>query len=270
MKDKRLITDTTLLQFSKRMQSEERLAWLKALAALGVYEIVFRLPAKKELTAFTEAVSLSKCSVYVRMDPAQLQKAIRMGATNIHLEVPASYPMIYTAYHKNKDWTKKTFLQCKELLIGSSASTTLVLADASRAEPYFLETLATLAAGMTVEKLIVKDLMGIQSLSACGEQIGSTLSFGYPVGYEGSDQFGLAVANTIQALRTGASYASCCLGGLGRGCDLRRLLQTTNRIFNYGVDRKGAEQLDRTFKQTFRGERMLQRQNSRFEDCRLR
>lgn len=270
MKDKRFVSDTTLLQFAKRMQPIECIEWARALDAAGVHEIVLRFPSLKELSVLTGAAGSAKCAVYLRMDPAQLQKTLRAGARNIHLEVPASYPMIYTAYHKNKDWAKKTFLQCKELLASAGAHVTLVLADASRAEPYFLETLAQLAAGLPVDKLVVKDLMGLQSLSACAELIGSTLAFGYPVGYEGSDQFGLAVANTIQALRAGAAYASCCLGNLGHGCDLRRLLQTTGRIFDYGVDRKGAEQLDRSFKQTFRGERMLQRQNSGFDDCRLR
>ena len=270
MKDKRFISDTTLLQFERRMQPKERAEWMQALDSVGVQEIVLKFSSHKELDACKETARRAKCAVYVRMDPAQLQKALRMGARNIHLEVPASYPMIYTAYHKNKDWAKKTFLQCKDLLLHSGANTTLVMADASRAEPCFLESLAQAAAGMPVEKLILKDLMGLQPLSACAELIANTLSFGYPVGYEGSDQFGLAVANTIQALRVGAVYASCCLGSLGHGCDLRRLLHTTNRIFDYGVDRKGAEQLDRNFKHTYRGERMLQRQNSRFDDCRLR
>ena len=270
MKDKRFLSDTTLLQFAKRMQPKERIEWMRSLDTVGAYEIVVKLPSHKELDACTETLRRAKCAVYVRMDPGQLQKALRMGAKNIHLEVPASYPMIYTSYHKNKDWAKKTFLQCKELLMNSGTNVTLVMADASRAEPCFLETLAQAAAGIPVEKLILKDLMGLQSLSVCAELTVSTLAFGYPVGYEGSDQFGLAVANTIQALRVGAVYASCCLGSLGHGCDLRRLLQTTNRIFDYGVDRKGAEQLDRNFKQTYRGERMLQRQNSRFDDCRLR
>ncbi len=270
MKDKRYITDTMLAQFGRRMTAQERTTWIQALDTAGVYEIVCKISSRKDLDAYTQATQTAKCAAYVRMDPGKLQKTLRMGAQTIHLEVPASYPMIYTAYHKNKDWAKKAFLQCKELLMHAGVDTTLVLADASRAEPTFLETLAQMAAGMPVEKLILKDLMGIQSLSACAELTLSTLAFGYPVGYEGSDQFGLSVANTIQALRVGASYASCCLGGLGHGCDLRRLLQTTNRIFDYGVDRKGAEQLDRTFKQAYRGERMLQRQNNQFDNCRLR
>ncbi|HPJ03504.1 MAG TPA: hypothetical protein PKU80_11745 [Candidatus Limiplasma sp.] len=270
MKDRRFISDTTLLQFDRRMPHQERLGWMRALDDVGVYEIVWKPASQKELDACTGAMHSAKCAVYVHMDPAGLQKALRMGAKNIHLEVPASYPMIYTAYHKNKDWAKKTYQQCKDLLMHSGKSVTLVLTDASRAEPCFLETLAQMAAEMPIEKLILKDLMGLQSLSACAELTTTALTFGYPVGYESSDQFGLSVANTIQALRVGAAYASCCLGGLGHGCDLRRLLQTTNRIFDYGVDRKGAEQLDRTFKQTYRDERLLQRQNSRFDDCRLR
>ena len=133
MKDRRLISDTTLLQFDRRMQQKERLGWMRALDGVGVYEIVWKPTTQKELDASTSALQNAKCAVYVRMDPAGLQKVLHMGAKNIHLEVPASYPMIYTAYHKNKDWAKKAYLQCKELLIQSDTNVTLVLTDASRA-----------------------------------------------------------------------------------------------------------------------------------------
>ncbi len=256
MKHARFITDTTLLHGSGRMPARERVAWAGKLDGIGVHEVVMRLPSRREMDACGQALRHAKQAVYVRMDAAQLLKALKMGARTVHLEIPASYPMIYTVYRKNKDWAKKTMLACRDLLGEADAQTTLILADASRAEPCFLESMVQLAAGIRIEKIVAKDLMGIQTLSACAELTGTMLSFGYPVGYEGSDQFGLSVANTIQALRTGALHASCCLGGLDGGCSLRRLLQTTGRIFHYGIDRKGAEQLDRMFKQQFRGERM--------------
>lgn len=269
MKAARYITDTTLLNFSKRMQPKERVEWAGKLDQIGVQEIVMAPASRRELEACGSTIRTAQQAVYVKMDAAQLQKVLRSGVPAVHLEIPASYPMIYTTYKKNKDWARKTLLECRDLLMEADVSATLVLADVSRAEPCFLESLVQLMAGMHVKKLIAKDLMGIQSLSACAELISTMLAFGYELGYEGNDQFGLSVANTIHALRMGALHANCCLGGLGGGCDLRRLLQTTNRIFLYGIDRKGAEQLDRTFKQQYRSERMLQRENRRNADRRF-
>jgi len=269
MKATRYITDTTLLHFSRHMQPGERVEWAARLDAVGVHEIVMRPAARRELDACGQAMRHAKQAVYVKMDAAQLAKALRAGVRAVHLEIPASYPMIYTVYKKNKDWTRNTLLACRDLLAQADITATLVLADASRAEPCFLESLLQLTAGIRIEKLLAKDLMGIQTLSACAALIGFLREFGYPLGYEGSDRFGLSVANTIQALRMGALHAGCCLGGLGGGCDLRRLLQTTNRVFEYGIDRKGAEQLDRTFKQQYRNERMLERQDSRNADSRF-
>ncbi|HPF88349.1 MAG TPA: hypothetical protein PK537_09905 [Candidatus Limiplasma sp.] len=266
MKAIRHITDTTLLNFAGFMPPKERVEWAGMLDAIGVHEIVMPLCSRRELAACAQVIHTAKQAVYVRMETAQLSKALRMGVTAVFLEIPISYPMIYTNYRKNKDWARKTLLECGELLANTDVVTTLVLADASRAEPCFLESLVQLTAGMRVDKIVAKDLMGIQTLSACAELIGLMLTFGYDLGYEGNDRFGLSVANTIQALRMGALYAGCCLGGLGGGCDLRRLLQTTNRVFDYGINRKGAEQLDRTFKQQYRSERMLRRQDSRNAD----
>jgi len=270
MKAARFITDITLLSFSKRIPPRERVEWAGKLDAIGVHEIVMGLSSRRELEACGQVIRRAQQAVYVPMDPVQLARALRSGVRSIHVEIPISYPMIYTVYRKNKDWARKTMCECRDMVAESGASPTLVLADASRAEPYFLESLVQLSEGMHIEKLIAKDLMGIQTLSACAELIGTLLSFGYELGYEGSDQFGLSVANTIQALRSGAAHANCCLGNVGGGCDLRRLLQTTARIFQYGIDRKGAEHLDRTFKQQYRGERLRERENSRPADCRLR
>ena len=270
MKAVRRITDTTLYYFHKRMQPEDRILWAGRLNDTGIHEIVMPYTSRKGLDACGAAITNARQAVYIRLDPALLAKALRAGMQTIHLEIPASYPMIYTVYRKNKDWVRKTLLECKDLLHCADVQATVVLADASRAEPCFLETLVQLMAGMQIEKIIAKDITGIQTLSACGDMIAAMRDFGYPLGYECGDQFGMAVANTIQALRMGAMYASCCLGGVGGGCDLRRLLQTTNRVFHYGTDRKGVEQLDRAFKQQYRSERMLQRQNGGFADCRLR
>ena len=270
MKAVRFITDTTLLNFSKRMCPAERMEWAGMLDSIGVHEIVLPFSSRKELDAYATAIRHARQAVYVAMNPALLAKVLRVGPQTIHLEVPVSYPMIYTAYHKNKDWARKSLLQCRDLLMEAGVSVSLVLSDASRAEPCFLEQLVQLTAGMRIDKLIAKDIMGIQTMSGCVEQIGSMREFGYAIGYEGSDQFGLSVANTIQALRSGATYATCCLDGTGGGCDLRRLLHTTSRVFRYDIDRKGAEQLDRAFKQQYRSERLHERQNNRFADCRIR
>ena len=265
MKPARFITDTTLLYFGRRMQVEERVEWAGRLDGIGVHEVVTRPASRRELDACGQALRSAKQAVYVRMDTAQLSKALQTDVRAVHLEVPASYPMIYTVYKKNKDWAKKTLLTCCDMLMKADVETSLILSDASRAEPCFLESMVQLAVGIKIEKLVAKDLMGIQTLSACADLTGAMLAFGYTVGYEGSDQFGLSVANTIQALRMGALHASCCLGNLG-GCDLRRLLQTTSRVFQYGVDRTKAEQFDRTFKQQYRGERMHERQNTQLDD----
>ena len=216
MKPARFITDTTLLYFGRRMQPKERVELAGRLDEIGVYEVVTRLASRKELDACGQALHSAKQAVYVRMDAAQLSKALKTGVRAVHLEVPASYPMIYTVYKKNKDWAKKTLLTCRDMLMKADVETSLILSDASRAEPCFLESMVQLAVGIKVEKLVAKDLMGIQTLSACADLIGTMLAFGYTVGYEGSDQFGLSVANTIQALRIGALQRLLLFGRLGQ------------------------------------------------------
>lgn len=269
MRTARTITDTTLLYNAKRMSTVDRIAWASLLESIGIQEMITAYTTQSDFEALQRGLQSATHSLYIIMNTAQLSKALLAGAQSIHLEIPASYPMIYTQYHKNKDWVRKELLDCKELLYKRPTRITIVLADASRAEPCFLESLVQLLAGLPIEILIAKDIMGIQPMSACSNLIGTMLEFGYCIGYEGSDQYGLSVANTIQALRTGATIAHTCLGGYGGGCDLRRLLQTTNRIFDYSIDRKGAEQLDRTFKQHYRSLRLQGQKNQRHTNRRI-
>ncbi|MGE4485150.1 MAG: hypothetical protein AB7C97_08575 [Oscillospiraceae bacterium] len=251
MKERRYIADTTLYHFGKHMDRDERINTAGMLDQIGINEIAVRVSSLSEFEALRDSVKNASVIVCVGMEPKGLSDIIRYGARAIHFEIPASYPLIYTVYGKNKDWVRRTILECKEILQNSEITVSVGLVDASRAEPSFIENLVGLVSGMTISRLCIKDSLGVQPLSSCAALIKEVRELGYNVGYEGLDQLGMAVPNTIQALKSGASYACCSIAGIGGGCNMNNLLHTANRLFSFDVDRKGADELEKYFRKMY-------------------
>ena len=249
MKERKDIADNTLHYAARTMDRAHCLQIARLLDALGVCEIVADIRSGEELEAYRSHIKNAALSICAGMEPERIASAIRFGARSIHLEIPASYPRIYAVFGKNKDWVKKTLSDCLDLLVKADVSVSVGLVDASRAQISFLESLASQFSGVRVTAFCVKDTLGVQPLSACADLIRAARGFGYPVGYEAHDQLGMAVANTLQALKTGAARAYCALGGVGYACSLTNLLKTARLLFSFDIDRKEAEALDQLFGQ---------------------
>ena len=152
---------------------------------------------------------------------------------------------------KNKDWVRKNLLECRELLLETGAAASVVFMGASQADTSFLSGLTKLLSGMSISRVWIEDTLGIQSLSACAGLVEEALQMGYKVGYDGSDDLGMAVANTVQALKSGANAAACSLGGAGRGCDLCSLIHVAKPLFDFDIDKKEAKNLEKHFRELF-------------------
>jgi isopropylmalate/homocitrate/citramalate synthase len=90
--------------------------------------------------------------------------------------------------------------------------------DSTRAEPDFYERVYRAAVEAGAREVVVVDTLGIASPEAVAELVGRTVEWvgpGVPVHFHGHNDFGLATASAVAAVRAGASWIQGTINGMG-------------------------------------------------------
>jgi len=112
--------------------------------------------------------------------------------------------------------------------------------DSTRAEPGFYERVYVSAVEAGAREVVVVDTLGIASPEAVAELVGRTVELvgsGVPVHFHGHNDFGLATASAVAAVRAGASWVQGTINGMGEragNADLGEVALTLRAL--YGVE----------------------------------
>src|SRR5438105_6396317 len=89
--------------------------------------------------------------------------------------------------------------------------------DSTRAEPDFYRHVYETAVEAGAKEVAVVDTLGIASPEAVTDLVGATLQYvdGVPVHFHGHDDFGLAAAAAVAAVRAGATWIHGTINGMG-------------------------------------------------------
>ena len=90
--------------------------------------------------------------------------------------------------------------------------------DSTRAEPDFYRQVYSSAVEAGAREVVVVDTLGIASPEAVAELVGSTVELvgpGVPVHFHGHNDFGVATASAVAAVRAGAAYVQGTINGMG-------------------------------------------------------
>jgi isopropylmalate/homocitrate/citramalate synthase len=90
--------------------------------------------------------------------------------------------------------------------------------DSTRAEPDFYERVYKSAVEAGASEVVVVDTLGIASPEAVAELVGKTVDWvgpGVPVHFHGHNDFGLATASAVAAVRAGARWIHGTIHGMG-------------------------------------------------------
>jgi isopropylmalate/homocitrate/citramalate synthase len=90
--------------------------------------------------------------------------------------------------------------------------------DSTRAEPDFYERVYTSAVDAGAREVVVVDTLGIASPEAVADLVGRTVEWvgpGVPVQFHGHNDFGLATAAAVAAVRAGARWIQGTINGMG-------------------------------------------------------
>lgn len=266
MKEKKYIIDTTLRDGEQSpfvyLSAEAKLATAQMLDGSGVYQIEAGISAagveeQKTIEKIIENRKRAKISVWSRLNADDVRKAIECRPDIVHVSIPVSYLHIYTKLGKNKPWVLKKLNEVLDIIDLSSCKLSVGFEDALRADLSFVIKLLAILEPFGTEMIRVADTVGISSPSIIKSTIKTIKDFTHiPIEIHAHNDLGMALANTAEALKSGALYADTTLLGIGErtgNCNMAELIRLMSPVFDMGIDIQSVYEMQEVFSSQFSG-----------------
>jgi D-citramalate synthase len=235
--------------------TDEKLAIAQGLDALGVQVI----EAGSAMTSEGERLSIKAvagfglnaeiCS-YVRALTADVDTALGCDVESVHLVVPVSDLHIEAKLKSDRKSVIRKAVEVTEYAKDHGLIVELSGEDASRADQDYLASLYIAGIEAGADRIAFCDTVGVL-VPEMADVIFSRLSqLGAPISVHCHNDFGMATANTIAALRAGASQAHVTVNGIGEragNASLEEVVMTLEALYkiNTGIKCQDIYQLSR-------------------------
>ena len=242
-----VINDTTLRDGEQTagvaFRCAEKVAIARQLASAGIRELEVGIPAMGEVECESIAAVVAlrlpvRLMVWSRMRLADVEACGRLGVDLIDISVPASDQHLAHKLCRDRAWLLKNLprhiARARELGLDVCVGAE----DASRADPTFLSEIAATAARAGAQRVRFADTLGVLDPFSTAEAI-SRLRQATDLDIEmhAHDDLGLATANTLAAVRAGATHVNTTVNGLGERAGNAPLEETVLGLrCCYGMD----------------------------------
>ena len=154
---------------------------------------------------------------FSRAVPADLEALVELGVTASVIESPIS-DLKLAAIGVDRETMLGRITDAMRFAAEHGIHAAFFGVDSTRAEPDFYERVYVSAVEAGAREVVVVDTLGIASPEAVADLVGRTVEWvgpDVPVHFHGHNDFGLATASAVAAVRAGASWVHGTINGMG-------------------------------------------------------
>ena len=175
---------------------------------------------------------------FSRAVPADLEALVELGVRYSVIESPIS-DLKLDAIGVSRETMLERIASAMRFAAEHDIHAAFFGVDSTRAEPEFFRQVYSTAVEAGAREVVVVDTLGIASPEAVTDLVGSTIQWldGTPVHFHGHNDFGLATASAVAAVRAGATWVHGTINGMGEragNANLGEVALTLRAL--YGVD----------------------------------
>lgn len=219
------VLDTTLRDGEQTpgvaLAPEQKLEIARALADLGadVIEAGAAITSEGErraLKLISKARLDAEICSFVRAVRADVDAALSCDVDSVHLVVPTSDIHLKYKLKRTRQEVQRMALDATRYALDHGLGVEFSAEDATRTDTAFLLKLFSAAVREGAQRVCVCDTVGVLTPEASGKLFSRlTKRIRAPVAVHCHDDFGMATANTLAAVRAGASEVHVAVNGLG-------------------------------------------------------